>query len=147
MKKFINQKKSEQKKKSLKTYEQGVLDGHKKATTEYREKLKQLALNGMYEKELPILRSEFRELAGKRIGEQHRSEFLDFCDKRAFKAGVSKPRAKLRCYYLDGFFDYAHTGIFIDCEDYTDVYDKEMAIESNAIYLLFDYLRRKFIVT
>lgn len=117
--------------------------GYNQAKKECREKLKQLALNGMFEKQFYIKRSEFGELAGRRTT-SHKKEFLQFCDERVFKFQVTHPRQNITCLYLDPFFKYENVAIFIDADKYPNVFDEQQAIEYNAIDLLIAYLKSEF---
>lgn len=118
--------------------------GYNQAQKDCREKLKQLAKNGMFEKHFIIKRSEFREIAGRRTANE-KKEFLKFCDERVFKYQVTNPRQSITCLYLDNFFSYEHTHIFIDALKYPDIFDENQVLEYNAIDLLIARLRKEFI--
>lgn len=113
--------------------------GYKKAQQEYHERLKAVAQNGGFEERIWLNRQDFRELAPLKS-----KEFLKFADDHFWKRGVKNPRKEIEVNILDGWFSYDRGVLTLDSAVYAT--EKDLALTDQAIAVLGEYLRKKFIL-
>lgn len=121
-------------------YDDGFKAGYDKAQVERKAKMGELVAKGGYDKRFSLSRSEFRELAPIKI-----KSFLDFTDYRIFGWGVKRPRQEVVVAYLEGWFSFDNGVVVVFADDYE--HEKELTLEYQAIQVLGEYLRQKFITT
>ncbi|MDT2404414.1 hypothetical protein P7D43_18775 [Enterococcus avium] len=135
----------EEKKKNIKNparYQEGFQDGYAAAMEEISERFKRMLFLGMYEKQFPISRSEFRNICADKISTRNLKSFLEFVDKNCFGRGVSKPRQQIYCNQIADFFYFEKAGITIDQRKYDR--DQDISIEDTAYDMLIKKLLKDF---
>ncbi|MFQ7233562.1 MAG: helix-turn-helix domain-containing protein [Enterococcus hulanensis] len=137
---FINEKKNDVQRSG--SYQEGFSAGYAAAKEEISDRFRKMMLLGMYEKQFPIRRGEFREHCSDRISERNLRSFLEFSDKTFFSKGVSNPRQKIYCNQIGDYFYFENTGLTIDRLQFNC--DQEISLEDNALDMLIQVLLEDF---